>query len=337
MAAYNRAMVQTLKGVNLGGWFVLEKWMTPSLFAGTKARNEFELSQSKQGRERIKKHHRSFIAKQDLVWLKQQGVEILRVPIGHWTLGGDGRYVDATERLDWLMDTSLSLGFKVLLDLHAAPGAQNRAEHSGSGNTMINEHSTSWLNDKFAQQETIELLKRVALRYHDSPNLWGIQLLNEPAVDLTGLKLARFYRRAYRAVTKDAKPGTHIVFSDGYAPLRLTNCFWLRAKRGFPVVLDVHIYQVFGKRNKRKTFEQHMRRLRWTRLFLGFLRMQQPVIIGEWSAMLPIATSADKTKRYIDAQRRTFDGSLAQFFWNYKTESDGRWNYRDQAEKELVQ
>lgn len=29
-----------LQGVNLGGWLVLEKWMTPSLFDGTTAADE---------------------------------------------------------------------------------------------------------------------------------------------------------------------------------------------------------------------------------------------------------------------------------------------------------
>lgn len=329
--------MKPMQGVNLGGWFVLEKWITPSLFTNTTARNEFELSQTKQGRERIQKHHKSFVTKNDLLWLKKQGIEILRVPIGHWTLGGDERYVEATKQLDWLMATSLSLGLQVLLDLHAAPGAQNRAEHSGSGNRMPNKHSTKWLNDAIAQQQTIESLKQIALRYRHFPHVWGIELLNEPSVGITGLKLAWFYRRAYRAVTKVARPGTRIVFSDGYAPLRLTNCLWLTRRREFPVVLDSHIYQVFGTRNKGKTIEQHIRQLKWTGLFLRFLRLQQPVIVGEWSAMLPIPTSPDTTKRYINAQRQAFRSSLAHFYWNYKTESVGRWNYRDQAEKELVQ
>lgn len=311
--------------------------MTPSLFADTAARNEFELSRTEQGRERIRRHHRTFITKTDLQWLRRQGIEILRVPVGHWTLGGDDRYVEATERLDWLMDTSLSLGFKVLLDLHAAPGAQNRAEHSGSGNTVPDEYSTEWLNNQFAQDTTIGTLVRLAKRYRHLPHVWGIELLNEPAVDLTGLKLAWFYRRAYRAVSGVARPGTHIVFSDGYAPLRLTNCFWLMAQRDFPVVLDVHVYQVFGVRNRKMTFAQHLRALTWTRRFLRFLRWQQPVIVGEWSVMLPTATSPEQTRRYAIAQQQAFAGSLAHFFWSYKTEPAGRWNYRDQAEKELLQ
>ena len=33
-------MLKKLRGVNLGGWLVLEKWMTPSLFAGVQAEDE---------------------------------------------------------------------------------------------------------------------------------------------------------------------------------------------------------------------------------------------------------------------------------------------------------
>ena len=326
-----------MHGVNLGGWFVLERWMTPSLFEGTTARNEFELSRTEEGCRRIKRHHKTFITKRDLVWLKGKGVEVIRVPVGHWTLGGDKRYVAAAERLDWLMRTSLSLDIKVLLDLHAAPGAQNRAEHSGSGNTVSNVHSTKWLNDTASQAETVERLVDLAARYRDYPNLWGIELLNEPTPDLSGIKLARFYRKAYRAVTTAARPGTRIIFSDGYAPLRLTNCLWLMTKRDFPAVMDVHIYQVFGTHNKTRSFQGHLRKLRWTRRFLRFLRLQQPIIVGEWSAMLPIKTSPEQTRAYVDAQIHAFMGAEAQFFWSYKTESEGRWNYRDQSSKELIQ
>lgn len=32
-----------VKGVNLGNWLVLEKWMSPSLFEGTTAEDEYYL------------------------------------------------------------------------------------------------------------------------------------------------------------------------------------------------------------------------------------------------------------------------------------------------------
>lgn len=329
--------MRPITGINLGGWLVIEKWITPSLFIGIDASNEFELSKTKQGRSRIAKHHREFITDKDLRWIKQQGVELLRVPVGYWIFGDDKQYVGAIERLDWLMATSPSLGLKVLLDLHAAPGAQNRAAHSGSGNMVRNKHSIEWLNDTARQAETIEALIKLAKRYGSSPALWGIELLNEPAVDLLGLKLARFYRKAYRSVIPHLRPGTRIVFSDGYAPLRLTNALGIMANKQYPAVLDAHVYQVFGAANQNRTFNRHVKRLMLIRWFLRFLRTQQRVIVGEWSAMLPIKTSAEQTREYVSAQLNAFGGCEAQFYWTYKTEAEGRWNYRDQTTKELIQ
>lgn len=324
-------------GVNLGGWLVIEKWMTPSLFRGIQASNEFELSKTKEGRARIRKHHRAFVTEKDLKWLKEQGIDILRVPVGYWVFGDDKRYVPAVDRLDWLVATSLSYGLKVLLDLHAAPEAQNRAAHSGSGNTIQNDHSTKWLNNTSAQEKTIEVLCRLAERYRDSPNVWGIELLNEPSVDLIGYKLRCFYRNAYSQVIKVARPGTRILFSDAYAPLRINNCLWRVRKKEFPAIMDCHIYQVFGPRSKKRTFNQSIKRLNRIRKFLLFLRCWQPVLIGEWSAMLPFSTTPEQTRHYIDAQRSAFMEQEAWFFWNYKTEAPGRWNYRDLTAKEVVQ
>lgn len=329
--------MKTLVGVNLGGWLVLEKWMTPSLFRGTSARNEFELAKTPQGRERIQRHRETFIVEDDLRWLKEHEVEILRVPIGHWLFTNDKRYVGGIEQLDWLVNTSLSYGFKLLLDLHAAPGAQNNAAHSGSGNTNRSIYSTKWLNNLPAQEETIQVLEKIAQRYYDAPNVWGIQLLNEPVVDRFGLRLVRFYRRAYKRLCEVARPGTRIVFSDAYAPLLTTNALFLRTKKDYPAVIDCHIYQVFGKKNKKKTFNQNIKYTTLAKYFLLLIRIQQPVIIGEWSAMLPYGLTPEKTNEYAKRQIAAFNPAEAQFYWNYKTEAKGRWNYRDMIEGGLLQ
>ena len=38
-----RKTMDKIKGVNLGNWLVLEKWMSPGLFDGTDAMDEFHL------------------------------------------------------------------------------------------------------------------------------------------------------------------------------------------------------------------------------------------------------------------------------------------------------
>jgi glucan 1,3-beta-glucosidase len=57
-----------IRGVTLGGWLVLEKWVTPALFAGTSAEDEThlwtELSEHGQ-RELLRAHRDSFITERD--------------------------------------------------------------------------------------------------------------------------------------------------------------------------------------------------------------------------------------------------------------------------------
>lgn len=167
--------------------------------------------------------------------------------------------------------------------------------------------------------------------------MWGIEIINEPSIDLFGLKLARFYRRAYKQLTKVARPGTHIVFSDAYAPLRTSNCFWLSKQPDFPVVMDCHIYQVFDDKSQKRTFNQSIKRLKYTKWLLRLLRFQQSVVIGEWSAMLPTKTTTAQTQQYILSQLQAFSSTEVEFYWNYKTEANGRWNYRDLIAQEVIQ
>ena len=112
-----------MPGVNLGGWLVLERWMTPSVFAGTDATNEYELSKTIDGQARIQRHRQTFIQEADLKWLAQAGIRLLRLPIGYWALEDQPPYLSAKPQIDWLMDAAKRYGLQVLLDLHAAPGA----------------------------------------------------------------------------------------------------------------------------------------------------------------------------------------------------------------------
>jgi glucan 1,3-beta-glucosidase len=78
-----------LKGVNLGGWLVLEKWITPSLFNGLTAADEYSFCQElgEQAADRLKQHRDSFITAADFKWLAEQGIEAIRLPLGYWLSG----------------------------------------------------------------------------------------------------------------------------------------------------------------------------------------------------------------------------------------------------------
>jgi glucan 1,3-beta-glucosidase len=54
-------------------------------------------------------------------------VEIVRLPIGDWTLKPYGPYVGCTDgaeaKITWFMDACATAGIKVLLDVHAVRGS----------------------------------------------------------------------------------------------------------------------------------------------------------------------------------------------------------------------
>src|SRR5690348_248434 len=88
-----------LYGVNLGGWLVLERWITPSVFEDSKACDEYSLSLDAPAEvvTRIRKHRDSFITKADFVWLKKQGIEAVRLPVGHGVFGDAAPYLASVE------------------------------------------------------------------------------------------------------------------------------------------------------------------------------------------------------------------------------------------------
>ncbi len=62
--------MDTMQGVNIGGWLVLEKWITPSLFTDTEAQDEYTFCQkySKRAYEIIQQHRNSFITQRESGW-----------------------------------------------------------------------------------------------------------------------------------------------------------------------------------------------------------------------------------------------------------------------------
>ena len=80
-----------IRGVNLGGWFVLESWIKPSLFEGLE--DCFDetcfMKKANQSRQKLKKHYETFITEEDFKYLSSIGVKHVRLPITWWYKGTD--------------------------------------------------------------------------------------------------------------------------------------------------------------------------------------------------------------------------------------------------------
>ena len=321
-----------MKGVNLGGWLVLERFITPSVFKDTDAKDEYSLSiLGEKYRKRIKKHHENFVTESDFKWLSQH-VELLRIPIGYWIFGGEKPYIGAIKQLDWAFKMAKKYELKILIDIHGAPGSQNGLAHSG----RVGE--CSWLDDETCRVQSLEMTTRIVKRYSENPSFWGIELLNEPKLTAKSFwQYISYYKKAKKQITI-SNPKLKIFISDWYVPfLGLFAACLLR------VGLDCHIYPSFGGVKKRSKVEifSRTKRMKW---FLSLASLFRPVIVGEWSVVMgqtyrQLPSQAEKKeilKEYAKLQLDCYDQALAWFYFPYESEGRGTWSFKDMVEQEII-
>ena len=117
-----------VRGVNLGGWFVLEPWITPSIFSdwadSQTVVDEYTYTETlgkDEALSRLTDHWNSWITQSDFNDIANAGLNHVRIPIGYWAvapLDGDPYVQGQLDVLDNAIGWARSAGIKVLLDLH---------------------------------------------------------------------------------------------------------------------------------------------------------------------------------------------------------------------------
>ena len=251
-----------VKGVNLGNWLVLEKWMNPALFEGTTAEDEYYLPRqlSKEVYEaRIRIHRSEYISERDFVAIKAMGMDAVRIPVPYFVFGDREPFIGCITELDKAFNWAERYGLEILIDLHTAPMGQNGFDNGGICGVC------KWSKHPEEVEFVLSVLERLALRYGQRKGLWGIEVLNEPitertwkltdipnrypAVDkemaegsgpITIEFLKDFYVRAYNRIRKYLPEEKYVVIHDGFEILAWKD--FMREERYVNVVLDTHLY-----------------------------------------------------------------------------------------------
>lgn len=321
------ASMKTLRGVNLGGWLVLEKWITPFIFEGLQAEDEFslckELKQNKD--ETLAAHHLSFITYDDFKWIREHGFDTVRIPVPHWVFGDVQPYVGCQQYLDFAFEAAQEHNLSVIIDLHTAPGSQNGYDHSGQRGEV------NWHKGPDNIDETLKVIEKLVQAYATKPNLIGFELLNEPSAEIPHDVLLDFYKRGYQIVRKYSDD-IAVIVSDGFRPLDWAEAFDETHKN---ILLDVHLYQSFTEQDKKLTMDQHIQKaLNEWRSLIGAVQQNLPVLVGEWSLGLDEHAfhghdEAQKDlalKAYAVAQMSSFEQAAGWCFWTYKTDNMDGWS-----------
>ena len=193
-----------LKGVNFGGWLMMEAYF---VFAPSLAQQIFEKEFTRQCgakalEELMGKFRDNFITEEDFKQVASWGMNCIRLPFHYKVAAGAKSIAYLDQAIAWARKHKVYL----IMDLHAAYGAQNPDWHSDSlGKAEL------WTK-KTNRHKTYDLWQKLADRYKDETIIAGYDVLNEAVLQDADL-LNEFYRETIKAIRRVDQ--NHILFIEG--------------------------------------------------------------------------------------------------------------------------
>jgi len=260
---------QKVRGVNLGGWLVLEPWITPSIFDNTGNTNIIDEWTFGQLQDRttalnvLTNHWNTWITESDFAAIAAAGLNHVRLPIGYWAFdvsGGEpfiqGQLPFLTKAVGWAQ----AHGLKLIVDLHGAPGSQNGFDNSGRRLSF-----PEWQTNQTNINRTSAIIKKLASMFAGKTGVVpAIAPLNEPAgfdgsqiLSVTKQYWFDSYGNIRFPFGTSQQSNLVVMIHDAFQPLTSWNDF-MPPPDFQGVILDTHIYQMFSDAGNHLTFAQHI-------------------------------------------------------------------------------
>ena len=201
---------QTLKGIALGGWLMMEGYMLGGENI-PESRFKEELKQEvgkKLFEEFVWEFRKRFINQQDVLTIKKLGFNCVRLPFNYRLIEKAPFEIDG-RGMDFLRDAVQSFcdqEIQVILDMHAVPGCQNQDWHSDS------EGQALFFQDKSFRERYVYLWKELSKRFKDFDFVAGYDIMNEPVTDQLDI-LLEAYEEVIKAIRQNSDE--HIIFLEG--------------------------------------------------------------------------------------------------------------------------
>lgn len=321
-------MEKQIKGVNIGGWLVLEKWMDPHLFDGTKADDEYYLAQDLPAdvyRARIEQHRANFITEEDFLRIAKLGLNLVRLPLPYFIFGDRDPFIGGIEYVDRAFNWAEAYGIQILLDLHTAPDSQNGFDNGGISGVC------KWASEPAEVEFEKSVVKRLAQRYGNRKGLYGIEVLNEPATATMFADMQRRYSPRDPKKAKGSAPISFdflyqyyldcyhllrpllpadkvIMFHDGFAIDKWEEFF--KGHHFENVVLDTHQYLMMAEiRNHDLSVAAYQKTMTDFGKKIAQVNQYVPVVTGEWSLFNSYTAGVD-TNGGINPTQQEFNDAV---------------------------
>jgi aryl-phospho-beta-D-glucosidase BglC (GH1 family) len=219
-----------LRGVNLGAWLMMEGYFLHGRNFGEHIfKREFARANGQKELQNFTRLYRkNFVSYQDIKRIKKQGANCVRIPFNHRIISQEKDFNFLDNVIKWCKRESVWC----ILDLHAAPGAQNPDWHSDSDG-----QAKLW-KKKSLQKQYFAIWRRIAKRYKNETTIAGYDVLNEP-MPANPKILPKFYARVIKEIRKVDK--NHILFLEAHNYGQ--NLKILGQPKGKNIAYSIHVYQ----------------------------------------------------------------------------------------------
>ncbi len=313
--------VVPLRGVNLGGLFVLEQWMAP-LDSGFTPNDTYGVMKTLDSRfgvateqSLINTYEDSWIQDSDFDNIKNAGFNVVRVPVwwgqfySLYDQSPAGWRSDAFRKLDMVVNAAGARGIYVVIDLHGAVGSQANSDYTGQQNV-----DQYWSNGTY-QGQTAYMWWKIADHYKGNTAVAGYDLLNEPVGAPNDGAVISATASLYNSV-RSADPD-HMIFIEGTFDQWNWSMLPNPSSQGWTnVVYSMHAYSteqsVAGV--KAETDKQ-------VNDFNNHTNYNVPDFIGEFTAW---DTGSAGWQYMVNAFN---NNGISWAIWTYKARAGGAWGY----------
>ncbi|KAF9003932.1 glycoside hydrolase family 5 protein [Cyathus striatus] len=282
-----------IRGVNLGGWLVLEPWITPSVFESTGNDNvvdEYTMGQllaSDDALNLLTKHWDTWITEDDFIAIKAAGLNHVRIPLGYWSVPLTAQDTNTSTSIApytagaWPyflrgLNWARKHGVHVIVDIHGAPGSQNGYDNSGQRT-----NNPVWASNPDNVTRTLDTLGYVMRQAGGLIDV--IELLNEPAgfrgSDWSST-IRQFWLDGYDTVKGVIESGVNVMIGDAFLGVDS----WTNFLTNSGVLMDFHEYQLFSDGELNRTWQQHIDfACGYVSSLSSFSSSNIWTVVGEWS------------------------------------------------------
>ncbi len=206
-----------LRGFGLGGWLVPEGYMlhTPGYGSPSYIDSLVRDVIGNQNAVTFWTHYRAnYVRRVDIQQIAQWGLNSIRLPFHYKNFYDPVNQVFREEGfalLDSLLEWCEHANLYLILDMHCAPGGQNKDNISDSDGI----EARLWTQPTIYQPMTIKIWKEIARRYANDARIGGYDLLNEPV--LPDGYSNQILRNFYIALTDTIRTVdlNHLLFIEG--------------------------------------------------------------------------------------------------------------------------